>query len=112
MLWDSPHRSRLLLRLSLLLCWLCIGTTSPAPNIESVMRPGDLIQNHAKWEEDCSKCHVRFDHIVTLEHGPDTVEEFHRVDLRAVTVQEALDKDRDGHRANDQEQPQHQAAVG
>ncbi|HSB22778.1 MAG TPA: cytochrome c3 family protein [Burkholderiaceae bacterium] len=32
-----------------------------AQTIESVLRPGDLIQNHAKWEEDCSKCHVRFE---------------------------------------------------
>jgi len=32
-----------------------------AQTIESVLRPGDLIQGHAKWEEDCTKCHVRFD---------------------------------------------------
>lgn len=32
-----------------------------AQNIESVLRPGDLIQGHAKWEEECSKCHVRFE---------------------------------------------------
>lgn len=32
-----------------------------AQNIESVLRPGALIQGHAKWEEDCSMCHVRFE---------------------------------------------------
>jgi hypothetical protein len=32
-----------------------------AQNIESVLRPGDVIQGHVKWEEDCSKCHVRFE---------------------------------------------------
>ena len=32
-----------------------------AQNIESVLRPGDLIQGHAKWEEECTKCHLRFD---------------------------------------------------
>jgi hypothetical protein len=32
-----------------------------ADNIESVLRPGELVQGHAKWEEECVKCHVRFD---------------------------------------------------
>ena len=32
-----------------------------AQTLESVLRPGDLVQAHAKWEEDCSKCHVRFE---------------------------------------------------
>jgi hypothetical protein len=36
-------------------------TSAHAQNIESVLRPGELIQGHAKWEEECSKCHVRFD---------------------------------------------------
>ncbi|MBL8359015.1 MAG: cytochrome C [Rubrivivax sp.] len=37
----------------------------PAPvlaqNIESVLRPGDVIRGHARWEEECTQCHVRFD---------------------------------------------------
>jgi len=49
---------RLLAALALL--WL-VPSTVPAQNLESVLRPGDLVQAHAKWEEDCSKCHVRFD---------------------------------------------------
>ncbi len=35
--------------------------SAPAQTIESLIRPGEVIQGHAKWEEDCSKCHVRFD---------------------------------------------------
>ncbi len=29
--------------------------------IESVVAPGKLIQGHAKWEDQCDKCHVKFD---------------------------------------------------
>jgi hypothetical protein len=25
------------------------------------LRPGDLIRGHAKWDDDCTQCHVRFD---------------------------------------------------
>lgn len=32
-----------------------------AQNIESALAPGKLIQGHAKWDEDCKACHVRFD---------------------------------------------------
>jgi len=32
-----------------------------AQGLESVLRPGDVIAGHAKWEDDCSQCHVRFD---------------------------------------------------
>jgi hypothetical protein len=45
---------------SLLLCLLGWSPVA-AQNIESVLRPGDLIQGHAKWEEDCKSCHVKFD---------------------------------------------------
>ena len=42
---------------------LAVGVAAPAmaQGIESVLRPGDLIQGHAKWEEECAKCHVRFE---------------------------------------------------
>ena len=40
---------------------LCTWGPVSAQNLESVLRPGDLIQGHAKWEEECTKCHVRFD---------------------------------------------------
>lgn len=32
-----------------------------AQNIEAVLAPGKVIQGHAKYEEECSQCHVRFD---------------------------------------------------
>jgi hypothetical protein len=42
---------------------LVMGMLAPAAaqTIESVLRPGELVQGHAKWEEECTKCHVRFD---------------------------------------------------
>ena len=40
---------------------LCPAMPAHADNIESVLRPGELVQGHAKWEEECTKCHVRFD---------------------------------------------------
>lgn len=42
---------------------LCCAASRPvsAQNIETIMAPGKLIQAHAKVEEDCKQCHVRFD---------------------------------------------------
>jgi hypothetical protein len=42
---------------------LALGVAAPAraQSIESVLRPGELVQGHAKVEEECAKCHVRFD---------------------------------------------------
>jgi hypothetical protein len=31
-----------------------------AQNVESALQPGKVIQGHAKWEEQCEKCHTRF----------------------------------------------------
>ena len=31
-----------------------------AQNIEAVLAPGELTQGHAKYEKDCTNCHVRF----------------------------------------------------
>lgn len=45
----------------ILLAMLWLSCPAVAQTIESVLRPGDLIQGHAKWEEECSKCHVRFE---------------------------------------------------
>jgi hypothetical protein len=38
----------------------CAGP-APAQTIESVLSPGELIQGHARWEQDCARCHVRFE---------------------------------------------------
>jgi hypothetical protein len=32
-----------------------------ADTVESALMPGQVIEGHAKWEEDCTKCHKRFD---------------------------------------------------
>ena len=32
-----------------------------AQSIESVISPGPLIKDHAKYDDDCAQCHVRFD---------------------------------------------------
>ena len=32
-----------------------------ADNVETALMPGQVIEGHAKWEEDCAKCHKRFD---------------------------------------------------
>lgn len=41
------------------LSWLPAGVQ--AQSIESVIAPGKVIQAHAKYEDECSQCHVRFD---------------------------------------------------
>ncbi len=45
------------------LAWLLLALAAPvlAQSIESVLSPGKLIQGHAKWDEDCKACHVKFD---------------------------------------------------
>lgn len=30
-------------------------------SVETALMPGQVIEGHAKWEEDCTKCHKRFD---------------------------------------------------
>jgi hypothetical protein len=47
--------------LTLSLLWVCLG--AQAQGIESVLRPGDLVQGHAKLEAECTKCHVRFERL-------------------------------------------------
>ncbi len=31
-----------------------------ADSLETALMPGQVIEGHAKWEEDCAKCHARF----------------------------------------------------
>ena len=50
--------------LVLALAWACllwVGAGARAQTIESVLRQGEVIAGHAKWEDDCAQCHVRFD---------------------------------------------------
>jgi hypothetical protein len=41
--------------------FLAFVPPASAQNIETILAPGKLIQGHAKWEEQCSECHVKFD---------------------------------------------------
>jgi hypothetical protein len=45
----------------LMVALLLVPAFGRAQGIESVMAPGDLIQGHAKLQDDCKSCHVRFD---------------------------------------------------
>ncbi len=38
-----------------------VALPATAQTIESILAPGKLIQGHAKLENDCSQCHVKFD---------------------------------------------------
>lgn len=47
--------------------WLCIGfsaawlaTAASAQSLEGVLMPGSVIAGHAKYEQECANCHVRF----------------------------------------------------
>ena len=48
---------------ALLLCICCAWTPDARAqgSLESVLAPGTLSQAHAKFDEDCKACHVRFD---------------------------------------------------
>jgi hypothetical protein len=47
-----------------LLCWSVLMLLAPAPSlaqsIEAVLAPGEVTQGHAKYENECKNCHVRF----------------------------------------------------
>jgi hypothetical protein len=38
-----------------------VGGGAIAQSLEGALSPGRVIAAHAKWEDDCAKCHVRFD---------------------------------------------------
>lgn len=46
---------------SLFILTLLLSLSAGAVTVESVMMPGKVIQGHRKWEDDCQKCHKRFD---------------------------------------------------
>ena len=49
------------------LCWAlfsaCMWLTGPAfgQGIESIVSPGKLVQSHAKVDDECKQCHMKFD---------------------------------------------------
>ncbi|MBX3619242.1 MAG: cytochrome C [Rhizobacter sp.] len=46
-----------------LVCLLALAGVAPAwaQGLESVLAPGKLIEGHARYEDECKQCHVRFD---------------------------------------------------
>ncbi len=58
MLLAQRNACRALVLAVLGLAWPAAGH---AQSLESVLAPGKLIQGHAKWDEECGSCHVRFD---------------------------------------------------
>ena len=51
--------------LALLLVWCALPAAGQS--LESALRPGDLIKGHAKWDDECKQCHVRFDRTAQNE---------------------------------------------
>lgn len=45
----------------LLFCLACISGLACADTFEKALMPGEVIRGHAKYENDCNHCHVRFD---------------------------------------------------
>jgi len=58
-LWVRLRRS--LLVIATIAIGGAFGTDVHAQGLESVLAPGKLIQAHAKLDDQCTKCHVRFD---------------------------------------------------
>ncbi|PZO19010.1 MAG: cytochrome C [Burkholderiales bacterium] len=51
----------LFVRILLVPLFLLFATQAMAQGIESILAPGKVIQGHAKLEDDCKQCHVKFD---------------------------------------------------
>lgn len=49
------------MRLLAALLFVLLTGGAAAQSVESLLRPGELVRAHAKWDDDCSACHVRFD---------------------------------------------------
>ena len=47
--------------LQVLLCLFVVAGSVQAQGIESIMAPGKLMKDHAKYEDDCKQCHVKLD---------------------------------------------------
>jgi len=49
------------LPIGLLGALMLMAASAWADSVETALMPGQVIEGHAKWEEDCTKCHKRFD---------------------------------------------------
>ena len=47
--------------LAALILWIGSPGHAWADTVETALMPGQVIEGHAKWEDDCTKCHKRFD---------------------------------------------------
>jgi hypothetical protein len=59
-------------RLAMVCRWLLLGLAlwagvAQAQSLESALRPGDVVRSHAKWEDECAQCHVRFNRAAQNE---------------------------------------------
>jgi hypothetical protein len=45
----------------ILIATTLLGSGARAQTLEGVLLPGPVVAGHAKWEQDCRKCHVPFD---------------------------------------------------
>ncbi len=73
--------------LTVLLVFIGLASTAglaQAQNIESVLSPGAVITGHAKNEDDCKSCHVKFDRLAQDARCMDCHKEVGR-DMRAKT---------------------------
>ena len=61
----TANRGSLLRRASWFLACLfsccCLAAGVQAQGIESIVSPGKLVQSHAKVDDDCKQCHMKFD---------------------------------------------------
>ena len=59
--WHAHLLRAVLLGLAMVSALLFAPPSRAQGSVESVLSPGPLIEGHKKFEEDCAKCHVRFD---------------------------------------------------
>ncbi|NOT24446.1 MAG: cytochrome C [Nitrospiraceae bacterium] len=61
--FSASKAETIILRLIIGIAFICSWNIGYAwaDSLESALMPGQVIQGHAKWEEDCTKCHKRFD---------------------------------------------------
>lgn len=57
---QSLHQQAFWFLIGLLSC-CCLTLGAHAQGIESIVSPGKLIQGHAKVEDECKQCHMKFD---------------------------------------------------
>ena len=62
--WLASHRShcrQLAIFITLVAWGWALPWLAGAQGVESILAPGKVIQGHAKLEDDCKQCHIRFD---------------------------------------------------